>query len=178
MSVRSYETTSVDKHSFMGVPNSRYPLGRMTVVNVSMAHILISLVVGLLVVLGLDTAHAQSTQCPELKARRAEIEAPSLTTWDTLYASYREFRHCDDGVVSSGYTESVVRILRDYWDDLAQFQRLARSDGDFEKFVFKHIGMTALAGDLDLVAKSAEERCPRGMGDLCSRIKREALKKE
>ena len=143
-----------------------------------MAHGLVSLVIGALAVLALDAAHAQTTKCPDLKARQAELEAPNLTTWGTFYASYREFRHCADGVVSSGYTESVVRLLRDHWGDLAQFQRLASSDKDFAKFVFRHVGITALASDLDLVAKNAEERCPDGMRDLCSRIKREALKTE
>jgi hypothetical protein len=84
--------------------------------------------------------YAQQRPCPTLLL--------TIRTWDALYKSYSSHPTCDDGIVGENYSESVARILVDNWNTLPRLASIARENGDFRRFVLKHVDATLDMNDL------------------------------
>jgi hypothetical protein len=121
------------------------------------------------------TVPAQTPDCDDALARRAEVEADHLKTWEQIYDWFKHYSTCNEGAPAEGYSDAVVRMLADRWDQLPTFQTLVDRDKRFGKFVFQHIDATTDDHDLDLVVANADRHCPRGDGQLCGTIKLRAL---
>ena len=113
-------------------------------------------------------------ECSDTEAQRAESEAVMLRSWDDLYGSYKRYKHCDDGAIAEGYSESVARILVDHWNTLSRLADITRKDTDFRRFVLKHIDETVNLEDIKNIRANAEKRCPSGLRDLCRDIRKQA----
>lgn len=110
-------------------------------------------------------------QCTKKEAMAADKEAAYLNTWNEIYGSYRKYRHCDDGAIATGYTDSVVRALTQHWNGLSELARITRKDSRFEAFVLRHISPTALTEDLQRIMAN---ECPDGVVELCKKVQRAA----
>jgi|ERR1019366_5960932 hypothetical protein len=118
---------------------------------------------------------AQQRLCSTAEAQRADESANMQRSWDGLYKSYKLYRHCDDGAIWEGYSESAARILFDHWKTLPRLDTLARDDAGFRRFVFKHIEPTAFDGnDLKRLKTKCKKECPSELGALCTDLTKRA----
>jgi len=109
-----------------------------------------------------------------MEAQRAETEAETLRSWNSLYTSYQLYRHCDDGAIAEGYDESVARILVDHWETLPRLNQIGSRHLSFRNFVLKHVGGTMDLDDLKKIGMNATDRCPSGLRSLCNDLKKGA----
>jgi hypothetical protein len=99
---------------------------------------------------------------------------PTLHTWDALYTSFRSYRHCDDGAVGEGYSESVARILVGHWNTLTRFSSLCTANVDFRRFVLKHVDASLDMKDVEKIKAKARTQCPQGLRALCDDLSKQA----
>ena len=119
--------------------------------------------------------HAERPGCDEVMGERAEDEVDYLKTWEQIYDSFKRYAACDDGAIYEGYSDAVVRMLADRWEQLPTLQNLVDRDERFGKFVFQHIDATTNNDDLDRVVANVDRHCPQYDGKLCSTIRRQAV---
>jgi hypothetical protein len=135
----------------------------------------LTITVGLVAVLFSGrVAYGQQRPCNEAEARRAEAEAETPRTWDALYRSYKLYRHCGDGAIGEGYSESVARILVDHWETLPQLARLAKEDIEFRRFVMRHVDATLTIEDVEKIRSNAKTKCPTGLRGVCTDLAKQA----
>ncbi len=113
------------------------------------------------------TAQAQKHTCTSAEGQRVMDEADRLRTWKALYKSYQLYRHCDDGAIAEGYSESVARILVDHWKTLPELDLLTKADASFRHFVLRHLDATLNTDDVAVVRRRARRECPSGLDSLC-----------
>jgi len=121
------------------------------------------------------TVDAQTPACDDALAARAEVDADYLKTWEQIYDWFKRYSTCNEGAPAEGYSDAVVRMLADRWNQLPTLQTLVARDERFGEFVFKHIDATTDDHDLDRVVANADRHCPQGDGQLCSTIRRRAV---
>jgi hypothetical protein len=118
-----------------------------------------------------NISHAQSAdKCSSSDAVLAETIASSLRTAEELHRSFVQFKHCDDGGLAEGYSESVARLLADHWDKLNELHELVRNDVAFRKFVIRHIDETISCEDTKTIHVNATQKCPKRLKEFCAEI--------
>jgi hypothetical protein len=116
---------------------------------------------------------AQQKPCSDAERDQVEKEADAIRTWDALYLSYRQFRHCKEDVdAQEGYSESIARILAYHWKTLPRLAYLIRKDREFGDFV--GLDATMSMDDVRKIKENAIHLCPRGLSLLCTKLKRDA----
>ncbi len=109
-----------------------------------------------------------TTNCSREEAMKAEDEVANLKNAQAIYLSYKRFRHCDDGSIAEGYSESVARLLADKWGELEALNGLTSSDQQFERFILRHLDSTIAQQDRKIILSNAREHCPPQTKRLCS----------
>jgi len=137
-------------------------------------HTLLPAVFALLMIILASNADA-GRPCDDPMAFVAEGEVDHLKTWEQLYGSFNRYSACDDGAIAEGYSDAVVKMLSDRWEQLPALRTLVDRDKRFGKFVFMHIDSTTADRDLDRVVANASRRCPQHDGQLCSTIRQRAV---
>jgi len=136
-----------------------------------MHRILASLVLILFVC---GVGYAQDRGCTDSDSKRAESEAETLRSWDSVYKSYSLYRNCDDGAIAEGYSESVARILVDHWNTLPGLADLAKKNEQFFRFVLRHVDATDDDNDLRKIRAKAATQCRAGLSGICRDLKKAA----
>ena len=124
----------------------------------------------LLILLATNTFAELSRVCTEYEAEKAEEVAGNVRSWEELYKSYKLYRHCDDGAIGEGFSESVTLILSKSWRQINKLKKIIQTDNAFETFVIKHIDETVPEERLELISKLAATRCPSSAKSLCEKI--------
>jgi len=106
--------------------------------------------------------------CSDSENKRAEEEAATLRSWDTIYRSYRRYARCNDVDAAEGYSESVARTLVDHWHTLPRLAVLASTDHAFRRFVLSGVNATLDMKDVEKIRSNAQSKCPTGAQSLCA----------
>jgi hypothetical protein len=123
-----------------------------------------------------SAAYAGRLGCDNNLARQAENEVDNnLKSWRQMYESFKRYAPCDDGALWEAYSDSVVRILAERWEQLPHLQSFVARDARFRQFVLRHIDPTASEDALARVVINASRRCPTGQAQLCDAILQQAL---
>jgi hypothetical protein len=117
---------------------------------------------------------AQERPCVRAEAIEAESSVSRLGNWEDIYKSFKRFRHCDDGAIAEGYSDSIVRMLANRWNRLETLIKLTSSDKDFYTFVLRHIDATADKSDIKKIIINSSKHCPKTAKAICSAIEKEA----
>jgi len=118
-------------------------------------------------------ASTQQRPCNNTDRDQVEKAADTLRTWDALYLSYRQFRHCMDNVdAQEGYSESIAHILADHWQTLPRLADLIKKDRKFGDFV--GLNATMSMDDVRKIKGNSIRHCPRGLSALCAKLKKDA----
>jgi hypothetical protein len=113
----------------------------------------------LAIVLSCLAAEAQQKPCSHAESLQVEDEAKKLRTWEVLYKSYGLYARCNNVDAEDGYSESVARILVDYWQTLPGLSHLGEKDRRFWDFVLGHVDATLNMDDVGKIRSSAIQRC-------------------
>jgi hypothetical protein len=132
--------------------------------------------IGLIITLLLfaQAGYAQKHPGSVGECQAAFDEAGTLRSWGALYKSYKSYRHCDDGAIGEGYSESVARILVDHWSTLSRLAQLGNKDAEFRAFVVHHVDATLNMDDVEKIKRRAKAQCPTGLRTLCSDLAKHA----
>jgi hypothetical protein len=119
-------------------------------------------------------AFGQPHSCTAELSKRADAALDHLTSWDSIYEWYRDYRQCDDGGPAEGVSEAVARNLVDRWQTLPRLGELAKN-AEFRRFVIKHLDETVTANDLRKISANASKHCPSiSLQSLCAELKKQA----
>jgi hypothetical protein len=118
----------------------------------------------------MSASPADATECAQDAGVAAEMATDDLHSWKSVYSWYRQFRQCDDGGVSEGFSEAVARLMADRWASLPKALAPIRADPAFEAFVVGHLNDTDDYNDLLKVDRLARTDCPIRAQELCAKI--------
>lgn len=121
-------------------------------------------------------ASAQEKPCTKADAIEAESSVSKLRNWEDIYKSFKRFRHCDDGAIAEGYSDSVVRMLAHRWNELESLIKRTSSDKDFYTFMLRHIDATADKSEIEKIIINSSKHCPDSASVMCSAIEETARK--
>lgn len=121
-------------------------------------------------------ASAHDKLCTKAEAIEAENSVTRLNNWKDIYLSFKKYGHCDDGAIAEGYSDTVVRMLADRWDELATLNKLTSSDKEFYTFVLRHIDATADKSEIEKTITNSSKHCPKSASALCSVLEKAARK--
>jgi hypothetical protein len=111
--------------------------------------------------------------CSPTAERSAEDQVGRLKSWTEVYDAYLRFRHCDDGSIGQGFSESITTLLAERWDRFDDLARLAAKEEKFEAFVIRHIDLTVPVERLEIIVKRAQQQCG-AVRSICERIAKRA----
>jgi hypothetical protein len=115
---------------------------------------------------------AIAPKCTREDARRAEVEASGLKTWQQVFDSYRRYRKCDDGAISEGYSSSIATLLATGWNGVGELLPLIKSHPDFERFVLRHLDDT-MSRDQDVrIHSNVQNSCPTNATQFCAAVQK------
>ena len=119
---------------------------------------------------------AAAKECSRVDEQKAEAIAARLSDWNQIYDAFERFRHCDDGAIAEGFTDSIVRLLASHWGSLPQAAALGQRDPVFRRFLVAHVNASADPNDLSRLAGLAERNCPEQHRALCAEIHAAAIR--
>lgn len=76
-------------------------------------------------------------------------------SWPSLLKHQKAFDSCDDGALAEGYSDAVVTLLAQRWDQFSEFVVLSKKHPAFRRWVIRHIDATASDEDLKKVMLNA-----------------------
>lgn len=116
------------------------------------------------------TCAVSAAECSRQEAITAEETASTLRTWPDLHSTFVRYRHCDDGAIGEGFSESVSVLFADHWADLRKLSSLTTKDRLFLQFVLRHLDETVPTDRLARIEANAKGRCPAYARSLCNKI--------
>jgi hypothetical protein len=127
--------------------------------------------------LGLSGAcHAHAKTCSPKDAEAADAAVDQLDSWTKVEHAFKKYGHCDDGSIAEGNSEAVARLLVDHWTMLPLLAERVKRDPALKRFVLRHIDTTLDTDDLGKIVAFASSRCPKGVGSLCSELRKAAAR--
>jgi hypothetical protein len=82
--------------------------------------------IGLAMLIGLPPAVTATNHCSTAMYQQAEASLPSAAAgWGSLLKHQNAFGSCDDGGLAEGYSDAVVTLLADQWDQFDAFVGLS-----------------------------------------------------
>ena len=119
---------------------------------------------------GFASLHAAAADCTPEQADKADKSIDTPTSWLRVYASYQQFRGCDDGGIAEGYSDRIVDLLVSQWNTTPKLVELSRKNPGFERFVFGHVDSLMSPGQGSVILRNAQESCPSGAVAFCHRL--------
>jgi len=105
------------------------------------------------------------------RAKTAEEQASTIQSWKALRDFFHEFGECDDGAISEGFSDSVVRLLISDWSHVSSLQEMVDTDRDFGSFVLRHIDDLMSPSQLNSIGELASRSCPKDARRICKDIR-------
>ena len=116
------------------------------------------------------SVRAEINGCPKaLEMEALDVAGGTIPDWRAMHEAFDKYRNCDDGAIGEGFSDAVVRLLANKWQDLEILGALTNTDGNFEEFVIKHINETAAERDLRSVHANSKA-CSGPYKALCEKI--------
>jgi hypothetical protein len=129
--------------------------------------------IALLFLGGVSASAAQNEACPRELAIKAESEASTLKTWQSVFTSYQKYKQCDDGGIAEGHSSSVATLLADHWEDVGQLIKLNHENPSFGRFVLRHVDETMSLDQARIIKKNIAQNCPAVAKEFCVEIHRQ-----
>ncbi len=130
----------------------------------------------LLILLIMPPLNASGKDCTKKEEQIIESKAAYLKTWDEVFDSWEKFKHCDDGSIAEGFTESITKNLVKNWTEDGHLIRLIKNKPKFEKFILEHINEAVPYDRLSILGHMAEMRCQNSTLEFCMKILEKATK--
>ncbi len=113
-------------------------------------------------------AAAAQKPCSKSDEVNAQKAIDRISTWGSLNATWKSFRHCDSGAIGEQFTDAILRLVID-WKNVNQLAD-AMKDDDYKNFILNHLKSPEAKSDAPDVYSRAKANCPGGLGDWCKEI--------
>lgn len=108
---------------------------------------------------GLSSPAKANEACSYDMYMRADTSLASATgSWRALLEHWIDYRRCDDGGLAEGYSDAVVILLAQRWDQFDVFVSLSERNPEFHRWAIRHIDATTSDDDLEKLLRNAA-RC-------------------
>ncbi len=107
-----------------------------------------------------------AAECTKQEAIKAETTAAYVKSWEKLEEHYSKYRHCDDGAIAEGYSESVSFLMENQWPEFLSY----KMGKPFFHFVQKHVDETWDINRYKKVALLASSNCNKSKKPICMDI--------
>lgn len=109
--------------------------------------------------------------CTQNEAYLAETQADTLSSWNSVYRSFRKYHKCDNGGgISEGYSVSVGNLLANHWATVTDLLKITAQNKKFEIFVLSHIDATLPLDQVNRIKANAKNACPAGAKMFCRKV--------
>lgn len=98
--------------------------------------------------LPISSTSAQEHCSPEMNNRAVSLLIDARENWPSLLKHQKKFAVCDDGELGEGYSDAVVRLFAQKWDQFGTFAAIATKDPAFQHWAVRHVDATASDDDL------------------------------
>jgi hypothetical protein len=123
----------------------------------------------------LNCVSAQSSRkCTNEEAAQADKNLDQLVDWVRVYSDFKRFGQCDDGALSEGWSDAIVKLLTKRWKTLPRLARMTATDKKFEAFVLRHVDELMSPDEARLIIRNSETRCPSAARRLCRKLEAKA----
>ena len=100
----------------------------------------VALLLGLVFCLStVGAAIANTNKCTRAQAIAAEQDATDIPDWRTLRHVYGRYRQCDDAAIAEGFSDAVVNLLINKWDDLERDGPGFLRNRGLRRFILIHV---------------------------------------
>jgi hypothetical protein len=123
----------------------------------------------LVAALGL-TFPVTAAECTRQEAISAEETASTLRSWSEVHSAFVRFRHCDDGAIGEGFSESISILIAEHWDQIGILSKLSAKNRAFRQFVLYHLDETVPSDRWSVIEANASKHCPPHAASLCKSI--------
>lgn len=114
-------------------------------------------------------AAAQEKACSQADSAAAEKALDRVVNWDLMYKAWKEYGHCDRGLVEDVFTDALMRLAVE-WKHVDQFAARYQGDAQFKAFVNKHLKSLTGREDAKSVHSRARQSCPPKHDAFCAEL--------
>lgn len=122
----------------------------------------------LLVALGAALPAAAQKECAKAESAAAEKATGLIVNYGQLGKAYKDYRHCDSGVVEENFTDAILRLLVE-WKNVDTIAGDVQADPEYRKFIYKHVAPAAKE-DRDSIFSRAKNSCPPIQDEFCKEL--------
>jgi hypothetical protein len=120
-------------------------------------------------------ASAQGNCSPEMNNRAVSLLVDARENWPSLLKHQRNYAVCDDGELGEGYSDAVVRLFAQRWNQFGTFVSIAKKNPAFQGWAVRHIDATASDEDLNKIILNANTCINHvNVANLCKIIRQSA----
>lgn len=115
-------------------------------------------------------------KCPMAMYEKAEtLLTDARGSWNSLLKHQKIFARCDDGALGEDYSDAVVTLLAQRWDQFDVFFTLVKKHPPFGRWAIRHIDATSSEDDLKVIMLNTAT-CPndKAMKRLCKTVRQAA----
>ena len=107
------------------------------------------------VCLPFSSASAREKCSLEMNNRAVSLLIDARENWPSLLKHQRNFAICDDGELGEGYSDAVVHLFAQRWNQFGTFVAIAEKNPAFQHWAVRHIDATASDEDLNKIILNA-----------------------
>lgn len=108
--------------------------------------------------------------CSKADSAAAEKAVDRVVNPSGLYKAFKDYGHCDKPPVEEIFTDAILRLLVE-WKDADTVATDAQRDGEYKKFLHKHLRSPATGKeDREAVFSRAKSNCPMTQGPFCAEL--------
>jgi hypothetical protein len=111
---------------------------------------------------------AAQKACSKAEEANAQKAIDRVSTFATLNATWKSFRHCDSGAIGEQFTDAVLRLVVD-WKGVNQLADQMK-DPEYNTFILNHLKSPEAKPDAPDVYSRAKANCPKGLENWCKDI--------
>ena len=113
-------------------------------------------------------AHAQK-ECSKADAAAAEKAVDRVVNYQGLNKAFKDYRHCNSGVVEEIFTDAILRLMV-AWKDVDTIAQDMQRDPEYKKFIHGHLSSPAAKDDRQSIYSRARASCPMTQGQFCEEL--------
>ncbi len=125
--------------------------------------------------MSISQASAQENCSAEMNSRAVFLLIGARKEWTSLMEHQQVFASCDDGELGENYSDAVVHLFAQRWDQFGMFIVIAKKHQDFKRWAIRHVDATASDESLKKIVLNVKA-CSNDAeaASLCKAIQRAA----
>jgi len=102
-------------------------------------------------------ASAQGNCSAEMSRRAESLLVDARGNWFSLVKHQQTFASCDDGALGEGYSDAVVHLFAQEWNQFGIFVDIAKKNKNFKRWAIQHVDATTSDEDLKKIVLNTKD---------------------